>query len=77
MIRNLDKELADPKKKKELYKFLEKNYRGRLSLEEVMHDLENRDTKTLRPTEVILALVKREMEKKGENLFLLMDFRET
>jgi adenylate kinase family enzyme len=71
MIRDLDKELANPKKKKELYKFLEKNYRGRFSLEEVIRDLENRDTKTLRPTEVILALVKREMEKRGrKSLFI-------
>jgi adenylate kinase family enzyme len=71
MVRDLDKELADKQKKKELYRFLEKNYRGRFSLEEVLHDLENRDTKTLRPTEVILALVKREMEKKGgKSLFI-------
>jgi len=71
MVRDLDKELADPEKKKELYKFLEKNYRGRFSLEEVIRDLENRDTKTLRPTEVILALVKREMEKRGrKSLFI-------
>jgi len=71
MVRDLDKELGDLKKKKELYKFLEKNYRGRFSLEEVIRDLENRDTKTLRPTEVILALVKREMEKRGrKSLFI-------
>jgi len=71
MVRDLDKELVDPTKKKELYKFLEKNYRGRFSLEEVICDLENRDTKTLRPTEVILALVKREMEKRGrKSLFI-------
>jgi adenylate kinase family enzyme len=71
MVRDLDKELTNPKKKKELYKFLEKNYRGRFSLEEVIRDLENRDTKTLRPTEAILALVKREMEKKGgKSLFI-------
>ncbi len=71
MIRELDKELADSKKKKELYKFLEKNYRGRFSLEEVIRDLENRDTKSLRPTELILALVKREMEKhQKKSLFI-------
>ena len=29
MIRGLDKELADPEKKRELTNFLEKNYRGR------------------------------------------------
>lgn len=74
MVRDLDKELADNKKKKELYKFLEKNYRGRFSLEEVIRDLENRDTKTLRPTEVILALVKREMEKKEKKSLFIDGF---
>jgi len=74
MVRDLDKELANPKKKKELYKCLEKNYRGRLSLEEVINDLENRDTKTLRPTEVILALVKKEMEKRGKKSLFIDGF---
>jgi len=74
MVRDLDKELVDPTKKKELYKFLEKNYRGRFSLEEVIRDLENRDTKTLRPTEVILALVKREMEKRQKKSLFIDGF---
>jgi adenylate kinase family enzyme len=74
MVRDLDKVLRDPKKKKELYKFLEKNYRGRFSLEEVIRDLENRDTKTLRPTEVILALVKREMERREKKSLFIDGF---
>jgi adenylate kinase family enzyme len=74
MIRGLDKELADPEKKRELTNFLEKNYRGRFSLNEIIHDLENRDTKTLRPTELILALVKREMEKKEKKALFIDGF---
>lgn len=67
-------ELADPKKKKELVRYLEKNYRGRLSLEEIIKDLENRNTKTLRPMELILALVKREMEKREKKALFIDGF---
>ena len=74
MVRSIDGELADPKKKKELIKFFEKNYRGRFSLDEIIHDLENRDTKTLRPTELILALVKREMAKREKKALFIDGF---
>jgi len=74
MVRGIDKELADPEKKKDLIKFLEKNYRGRLSLNEIIRDLENRDTKTLRPTELILTLVKREMEKRAKKALFIDGF---
>ncbi len=74
MVRSVDGELADPEKKKELIKFLEKNYRGRFSLDEIIHDLENRDTKTLRPTELILALAKREIEKREKKALFIDGF---
>jgi len=53
---------------------LERNYRGRLSLNEIISDLEHRDTKTLRPTELILALAKREIEKKGKKALFIDGF---
>jgi len=74
MIRRVDNELADPKKKKDLIDFLEKNYRGRFSLSEIINDLENRDTITLRPTELILSLVKREIEKKERKALFIDGF---
>lgn len=74
MVRSIDTELADPNKKKELIKFLEKNYRGALSLNAIIHDLENRDTKTLRPTELILALAKREIEKRKKKALFIDGF---
>lgn len=74
MVRNIDGELADSKKKKELIAFLEKNYRGRLPLEEIISALEKRNTKILLPTELILALVKREMGKKGKRAFFIDGF---
>jgi len=64
MVREVDQELKDEKKRKELFTYLEKNYRGALSLEEIISSLENRSTKELLPTELILTLIKREMEKR-------------
>ncbi|MDP2664043.1 MAG: nucleoside monophosphate kinase [bacterium] len=71
MIRRVDEELKDGKKKKELVAFLEKNYRGWTSAKELISVLEKRSTKTLLPTELILALVKREIgKKKKKTLFI-------
>jgi len=71
MIRGIDKELKDKKKRKELIEFLEKNYRGWLPTEELISLLEKRSTKTLLPTELILALAKREIGKrKKKSIFI-------
>ncbi len=67
MIRRVDEELADEKRKEQLIEFLKRNYRGRISIMEIISSLENRSTKVLLPTELILTLIKREigkMEKK-------------
>jgi len=74
MIRGIDEELEDPGKKKELIDFLKANYRGRFSLNEIIHDLENRDTITLRPTELILSLVKREIGRKEKKALFIDGF---
>jgi adenylate kinase family enzyme len=74
MVREVDEELKDKTKKEELIKYLEKNYRGRFSLKEIISALENRSTKTLLPTELILALVKREMEKKEKKTLFIDGF---
>lgn len=74
MIRGIDRELANEKNKKELINFLEKNYRGRFPLTEMISVLKKRSTKTLLPTELILALVKREMEKKEKKALFIDGF---
>ncbi len=74
MIRNLDEELKDEKNKKELVSFLERNYRGNFSLEEIIKNLEQRSTKTLLPTELILTLAKREIAKKGKKAIFIDGF---
>ena len=71
MIREVDEELKDAKKRKKLIEYLEKNYRGWHSVKELISLLEKRSTKTLLPTELILDLVKREIqERKKKAIFI-------
>jgi len=74
MVRNVDKELVDGERKKEFLNFLKRYYRGRFSMEEILSSLEKRDTKWLLPTELILALVKREMEKREKKTVFIDGF---
>lgn len=74
MIREVDKELQDKEKKKKLITFLEKNYRGFVSLEDIMASLENRSTSKLLPSELILALAKREIAKRGKKAIFIDGF---
>ncbi|MGB2762613.1 MAG: nucleoside monophosphate kinase [Minisyncoccales bacterium] len=71
MVREVDKEIKNAQRKKKLISFLEKNYRGWQSLNEVISVLESRSTKKLLPTELILALIKREIaQQKGKAIFI-------
>jgi len=74
MIRNVDHELQDKKKKKELIEFLEKNYRGWTPAKEIVAGLEQRSTKNLLPTELILLLVKREIAKHPKKTIFIDGF---
>jgi len=74
MIRSFDEVLKDPEKKKELVAFLEKNYRGFISLDEIMKSLESRSTKVLLPSELILALAKKEIAKLGKKSIFIDGF---
>ena len=74
MIREIDGELKDKARKKEFYSFLEKNYRGWLPLKEVIAILEKRNTETLLPSELILALVKRETLKRAKKSLFIDGF---
>jgi len=74
MIRSFDEVIRDSEKRKDLVSFLEKNYRGRIPLEEIMKSLDNRSTKTLLPSELILALAKREIAKLGRKAIFIDGF---
>ncbi len=74
MVRNVDEELADKERKKALIEYLEKNYRGRMSLEKIISALENRSTKVLLPTELILTLIKRKIENMEKKTLFIDGF---
>ncbi len=68
IVRSVHQSLTDGNKKNELMEFLKSNYRGFISLEKAIEAIISRDTKTLLPTELALALIKWEigrMEKKA------------
>ena len=74
MIRGFDTIVKDENKKKDLVEFLQKNYRGFLPIEKIMEALEGRSTKVLLPTELILALAKREIDKLGRKAIFIDGF---
>lgn len=63
IVRDVHAAMADEQKRAEMTKFLEKNYRGYISIDDAVKALLSRDTKTLLPTEFILALIKMEISK--------------
>lgn len=72
LVRSVDEEMANPQKKDDLLKFLRENYRGYHSLEEIIKAQEERGTtKPLLPTEYILTLLKREIQKVGRKALFI------
>lgn len=74
MVRSIDRELKNPLQKEKLVKFLQKNYRGFISLEKILESLESRSTTKLLPSELILALAKREISKIGKKAIFIDGF---
>ena len=74
MIRNVDRELVDEELRKQLIAYLKTNYRGWISFDKILDSLENRSTKTLLPNELILTLVKREIERSERKAIFLDGF---
>lgn len=74
IVREVDKEVSSPKKRKELMSFLEANYRGFLPIEAVIKAQASRSTKELLPTEFVLALLKREIARLGKKAIFIDGF---
>ena len=74
LMRSFDAILKDPEKKQELVKFLQKKYRGPMPLEDVIKAMEERSTKTLLPSELILALVEKEITRLGKKAIFIDGF---
>lgn len=80
MMRGFDKVIADKEKKKELVEFLEQNYRGYIPLDDIIKSMEQRKkkgTKVLMPSELILALVKKEIANKPKKALFIDGFPRT
>src|SRR3989344_2140179 len=74
LVRGTHKIMEDPAQKKELVEYLEKNYRGYISIEDAIDALLGKNQKVLLPTEFILALVKREIDKMDHKAVFLDGF---
>lgn len=74
IVRNVHKDLKSPAKKKELVAYLKKKYRGFMSIEKALEIFAGRNASTLLPTEFILALVEREVDRHGNKAVFIDGF---
>lgn len=73
-VRSADRDLRDPAGKEALTRFLELRYRGFITVEQMYDVILGRDTKTHLPTEVIVALIERELNRIGRKAIFLDGF---
>lgn len=74
VVRDVHSSIVDEEKKRELMEYLKKNYRGYISIDEAINALLSRDTKSLLPTEFILTLVKKEIDKMPKKTLFIDGF---
>lgn len=75
IVRKAHAEYEEKVKDSEVYKYMEKNYRGFLNLEKVFEALVCRNTKSVSvPTEFVLSLVKMEIDSLGARTIFLDGF---
>ncbi len=74
VVRAVHEGLSDEAKKKELTAFLQKRYRGFITVEQALDVITGRDTTTLLPAEITLALVEREIDKLGRRAVFIDGF---
>lgn len=74
IVRDVHALMENEKAKKEIMDYLAEHYRGYISVEEAIEALLARDTKTLLPTEFILTLVKREIDKMPKKILFIDGF---
>jgi len=71
VVREAEKEYTEQGENSEVYQYVKKHYRGFLSLEEAFESMARRSTATVMPTEFVLTLVKRKIDKsEGKTLFI-------
>lgn len=74
LVRQVYKDINDPVKKEEIVEYLEEHYRGYISVEDAIDALIGKNQKVLLPTEFILALLKREINKFDRKVIFIDGF---
>lgn len=74
LVRTTYKDVNDPEKRKEIVEYLEDHYRGYISIEDAINALVGKNQKVLLPTEFILTLLKREIDKFDRKVIFLDGF---
>jgi len=74
LVRAVHVDMEDEAKKAELIEYLKANYRGYISVDDAINALLGRDTKTLLPTEFILALLKQQIDKMPRKTLFIDGF---
>ena len=74
MVRELDEVVGDKEKLKIFIEELKKVYRGYLPLEDIIKSMQNRSTKTLLSSELILALVKMKIAEQPKKALFIDGF---
>ena len=74
IVRGVHRDISDDGKRKELVRYLEGKYRGFMEIDDIFDVIEGRGTSKLLPTEVILALVEREVDKLGRKAIFIDGF---
>ena len=74
LVRETHKIIENPEERKKIVGYLEKNYRGYISIDDAIDALVGKNQKVLLPTEFILALIKREIDKLGRKAVFLDGF---
>ncbi|MBD3329407.1 hypothetical protein GF357_02840 [Candidatus Dojkabacteria bacterium] len=73
-VRAAHKEFLEQGKNSDLYAYAKENYRGMMGLDEAFDSLVNRTQKGLMPTEFILTIVKREIDRIGHKSIFIDGF---
>lgn len=71
LVRDVYTKISDENYKKDLVDYMNKNYRGFISVEEAVDALVNKSQEKLLPTEFILMLVKREIDRLGRRALFI------
>ncbi len=74
LTRKTNEDVKDPAKLAQLKDFMEKNYRGYMSIDDCVNALLSRDIGSLLPTEFVLALTKMEIAKHPRKAIFLDGF---